>query len=435
MPSLWGRLPQGTNLAAQTAGDPMKKSSAISIVLVAFLGSSCGSDALKSGGGADSAAGGQSGSPGGTGSGGAEAGGGTLGKGGAGAGASGGKGGSNTGGQAAGGTAGIVCPPSGPCPYCPNGSVVNPSDPCACPVCILPDAGIGKDATTDACPPLPCPLLICPAGSTVLRPECGCATCVPGDAGPTDAPACPPTCPAAKCAYGTIFDSCGCPNCVLPDAGAGDATTKDAPADVCPALPCAYPLCPAGYSVVDHPCACPTCEPVDAGQSDGRVCPPIACPDIMCAGGMVPNPSDPCGCPVCGPLGTDAGRSDCAGLDECSCRQVNGCGVIAETCYCPYPKCGPNGACICGGGKFVGCAPVQLTNCAAAKARVAAMCPSLSGQTFATVCDGADSLCATKCLDDATACSDVRCSFCDSCDCVADPFSACLAKCKTALAN
>jgi hypothetical protein len=412
----------------------MKKASGISVVfasLVVFLGSSCDSNALKSGGGADSAAGGQSGSPGGAaGSGGIEAGGGALGNGGAAGGGGGGKGGSNTGGKAAGGSGGIVCPPSGPCQYCPNGSVSNPSDPCACPICILPDAAVGNDATTDACLVTPCPFLVCPAGSSVSKPECGCPTCVPGDAGQSDGRICPATCPDARCAYGTIFDSCGCPNCVPPDAAAQDAT-----ADACLALPCVYPLCPAGYAVTTHACGCPTCEQVDAGRPDGFVCPPIACPDLACAGGMAPNPSDPCGCPVCArpDASADSGKLACTGLDECSCALANGCGVISEKCYCPYPKCGNDGACFCGGGKFVGCAPVQLTTCVAAKARIAAMCPTLSGRTFDTVCDGADSLCATKCLNDATVCSDVRCSFCDACDCAGDPFGACLAKCKAAL--
>ena len=73
-----------------------------------------------------------------------------------------------------------------------------------------------------------------------------------------------------------------------------------------------------------------------------------------------------------GRMGSDGtGGGDgggCIGLDECSCwgRRAD-CQPIAENCWCPLPKCAP-GACICGGGKFLGCAPLA-SGCAAASRR------------------------------------------------------------------
>jgi len=278
--------------------------------LIACLGLACSDSTLTSEGSGDSAAAGH---------GGAGALGGALGSGGAGSG----------GASSLGGAGGTRCPMIGQCyPLdCPNGSMPDPSPCGGCPVCAPADASIGKDATTDACLALPCAPVLCPAGQTAMQQPCACQVCVPVDAGPIDAVVCPRSCPAVRCAYGTVRDPvCGCDTCVPPDAGpevggAIDASpSRDAPVDACLPLPCAYPLCAVGYTVVTHACGCPTCEPVDAGTS------------------------------------TDVGKLDCVGLDECSCAATNGCSVIAEACYCPFPKCNQNGACICGGGKFIGCA-------------------------------------------------------------------------------
>ena len=120
-------------------------------------------------------------------------------------------------------------------------------------------------------------------------------------------------------------------------------------------------------------------------------------------------------------------KLDCVDLDECACYLTNGCGPIAEPCYCPLPKCGA-GACICGGGFFLACAPVMLTTCAAAKARVAEMCPTLAGPTFENLCDKGD-LCTIKCLNQVSSCGDVDCSF-GELDCARDAYSSCFADCK-----
>jgi hypothetical protein len=107
---------------------------------------------------------------------------------------------------------------------------------------------------------------------------------------------------------------------------------------------------------------------------------------------------------------------------------ANGCGVLAESCYCPFPQCG-SGACVCGGGRFIGCAPVSLSTCADAKARIADLCPSIEGATFDNLCAQTNTACITKCLNDVTSCSEVFCTFCDDCDCATDDFLICVGKC------
>lgn len=244
----------------------------------------------------------------------------------------------------------------------------------------------------------------------------------------------PVACPAIACVFGELPnpDPCGCPSCASPDAG----VSKDAAPDAqCLSLPCAYPMCQAGYTVVTPPCGCPICVPVDAGAPDAVICPHVACPAIECVGGTVPNPN-PCGCPICAPADAAAAETaklGCVNLDECTCRLTSGCTAIAESCYCPYPHCDQSGACVCGGGQFIGCAPVDLATCTNAKARVAGLCPHLSGSTFDTLCQRSDSACVTKCLNEVSSCGDVACAFCEACDCVADGFSACVGSCNTAL--
>ena len=342
-----------------------------SLVLIAGLGPGCSDSALKSEGAGGSMASASGGTPG---SGGAS----TLGLGGT---APSGGGGAVLGGNSGkGGTTG-------------SGGTLGS------------DAGIGKDATTDVCLALACPLPLCPDGQVPVPQSCGCPICMPVDAGQPDAPVCPFGCPAVRCAYGSVRDACGCETCLPPDAGPEVGRTdagspKDAVTDACLQLPCAYPLCAAGYAVVDHVCGCPTCEPVvDAGAS------------------------------------ADTGKLACATLDECSCGATSGCAVISEACYCPYPKCNPNGACFCGGGKYLGCAPTDLTTCAAAKTRVASLCPTLKGAIFDGLCQQSDSACSTKCLDEVTSCSDIACSMCEACDCAGDAYSKCMGKCRTALAQ
>lgn len=254
------------------------------------------------------------------------------------------------------------------------------------------------------------------------------------NAGGTGGIICPPVaCPAIGCPYGELPnpDRCGCPICAPPP----DAGVKDAAADACVIPPCVPIVCNARELMVTPPCGCPTCVPVDAGTSDAIICPPVACPAIRCAYGIAPNP-DPCGCPTCAPppdAGTDSGKLACVELDECTCLNTKGCSPIAETCYCPT-QC-TSAVCSCGGGRFLGCAPQALGTCAAARDRVAALCPALKGAVFDGLCKRTDSLCVTKCLNAVASCGDIACSMCEGCDCAGDAFSRCQAECGKVLAQ
>lgn len=249
------------------------------------------------------------------------------------------------------------------------------------------------------CPPIVCNLPDCPSG-LVPNPynPCACPVCAPVDAGQADAPMCARPCPAVRCAYGTFRDPvCGCETCLAPDAGpeagGGIEVARDALADACLALPCALPLCAPGDVIVDHPCGCPTCERGDASA--------------------------------------DSGQLACVGLTECACR-ASDCHVLSEACYCPFPQCG-SGSCFCGGGKFIGCAPVGLDTCAAAKKRLADLCPTLRGNTWKGLCQQSDRPCVTKCLNDVGTCDQAVCSFCEGCDCASDAFTTCVSSCERAL--
>ena len=229
--------------------------------------------------------------------------------------------------------------------------------------------------------------------------------------------------------------------------GAGTVGTSG-----CPQPPHSCPnRCPGGWpwttTPSPDPCDCPIqiCgPPPDAGvakDSSGPDtppgCPPIACPALACPGGYLPNP-DPCTCPVCAPtsdaavakdVGGETSPASCTGLDECACFTTTGCTPIAEPCWCPFPQCNSSGACICGGGRFFACAPQAIATCAGAKARVAALCPTLKGPTFDGLCTRPAPACVTKCLAEVSSCSDVFCSFCETCDCAGDQFSNCYAQC------
>ena len=259
---------------------------------------------------------------------------------------------------------------------------------------------------------------------------------------------CPNVCPGSTSWTTTPnSDPCGCPIQICgSDAGvAKDAGRPDA-LTVCPPIPCPALACPV-YVPNPDPCGCPICPPPsnvdggttrDAGKADAPTsCPPILCPMLACAGGYLPNP-DPCACPVCAPtsdagVARDAGGetspSSCASLGECACFTTSGCAPIAEPCWCPFPQCNSSAACVCGGGRFLGCAPPAIATCAGAKARISALCPTLSGPTFDGLCARPSPACVTKCLAEVSSCSDVGCSFCEICDCAGDNFSNCYAQC------
>lgn len=272
------------------------------------------------------------------------------------------------------------------------------------------------------------------SGGSVTGGQGGSAA---GGASGTGGIICPPVvCLSIGCPNGELPnpDPCGCPICApAPDAGLQPDAGKDAGPDVCLPLPCPMPLCKPGEQIVTPTCGCSTCVPVDAGAPDAKICPPVMCPAIACVYGTVPSP-DPCGCPICaGPdAGADGAKPACVGLDECTCFATSSCGVIAEACWCPFPQCAADGACGCGGGHFVGCAPAGLTTCAAARSRVGSLCPNLKGATWDNLCQQSDP-CITKCLNEVSTCGDISCSMCEACDCAGDAFLRCRTECKAAL--
>jgi hypothetical protein len=148
--------------------------------------------------------------------------------------------------------------------------------------------------------------------------------------------------------------------------------------------------------------------------------------------------------------------SSCAGLSECDCYRAAGCEVRAEACWCPFPECDPNGACVCGGGKFIGCVPAgamcpQIScglvgtaspdtrgclqcdappDCNTARARLQTNC-NFAAEYIAGLSCAKNPSCVAECLDALERCEDVTCDFCSTCDCGGQTtsFTQCYAAC------
>ena len=137
------------------------------------------------------------------------------------------------------------------------------------------------------------------------------------------------------------------------------------------------------------------------------------------------------------------------------------CQVVAEPCYCPFPTCGA-GACGCGGGRFVGCAP-RASGCAGSiscrpaeraagpDARGCFACAASSDckTAWTQLLDGLGALgcrpgaaqvsdfrcdtrpdCVTKCINQVQKCGDIGCGLCGVCDCAGTaPFDICYFSC------
>ena len=125
----------------------------------------------------------------------------------------------------------------------------------------------------------------------------------------------------------------------------------------------------------------------------------------------------------------DATPRSCVDLDPCACLTSPGCAPVAQACWCPFPQCDQNAACVCGGGQFISCAPAATATCDGAKARVSTLCPTIAGPTFDGLCRWSAPECVTKCLNEVSSCGDVGCSFCEACDCQGDPFNTCYQHC------
>lgn len=147
-----------------------------------------------------------------------------------------------------------------------------------------------------------------------------------------------------------------------------------------------------------------------------------------------------CGGSINGNTGPDGSTTGaCASLGACACMAASDrCVGRTEACYCPT-ECDPNIACICGGGRFLGCEDKAVfAGCTTALATVQAKC---TGQAFVQYIGGlcssaADPTCVAGCLatlNNTGSCAEIDCYFCPACDCAPpttpSPFRACLQTC------
>jgi hypothetical protein len=127
----------------------------------------------------------------------------------------------------------------------------------------------------------------------------------------------------------------------------------------------------------------------------------------------------------------------CATLDECACYAASDrCSMVTESCWCPS-VCDSKVACVCGGGKYLGCVNSPGTDsCDAELARVQVLCV---GQPFVNFLSGicaSNPTCIAGCLSQlgtVDSCAQIDCSFCTTCDCsgpaMPSPLGACVAGC------
>ena len=133
-----------------------------------------------------------------------------------------------------------------------------------------------------------------------------------------------------------------------------------------------------------------------------------------------------------GPDGSTSGA--CSTLGACECMAANDrCSARTEACWCPS-ECNPNIACICGGGRFLGCDDRSVvSSCEAELARVEAMCgaTAMVGQVR-SLCATGNPVCIQGCLAQLTttqSCSQIVCGFCLTCDCVLPEMPSALKTC------
>lgn len=151
------------------------------------------------------------------------------------------------------------------------------------------------------------------------------------------------------------------------------------------------------------------------------------------------------------------GPQGCIGVSECACfGQRAACTLIAEPCHCPYPQCG-GGLCACGGGKYLGCAPMASgcpssvacrpagrhtpqdakgcvscayqETCEQAFAQMTETCSDKKGLLSAFSCARNPS-CVTACINALARCEDIGCGLCAQCGCGrVGAFEQCVFKC------
>jgi hypothetical protein len=150
-----------------------------------------------------------------------------------------------------------------------------------------------------------------------------------------------------------------------------------------------------------------------------------------------------CGGSLKGNSGPDGATTTipCSAMGACECLAASDrCASRTEPCWCPS-ECDPQIACICGGGRFLGCENASVISaCSNELAAVQAKC---AGQAFVQYIGGlcvntfGDPNCTAACLaklKSTGSCSEIDCYFCPVCDCaeptMPSPFRACLQACQ-----
>ena len=142
---------------------------------------------------------------------------------------------------------------------------------------------------------------------------------------------------------------------------------------------------------------------------------------LIGCGGSLPGTGGP------GAGGATGGTSGppplvCAALGACECMSASDrCAARTEACWCPS-ECNPNIRCICGGGQFLACEDkVVATDCDTALARVQTLCAGMAFvSSIGGICNQVNPTCIAGCLDQLAtvqSCSQIDCSFCETCDC------------------
>jgi hypothetical protein len=149
-----------------------------------------------------------------------------------------------------------------------------------------------------------------------------------------------------------------------------------------------------------------------------------------------------CGGSLNGQGGPDGSTTTpCSAMGACACMAASDrCSPRVEACWCPT-ECAPNIECFCGGGHFLACEnrTITTTACADELARVQTMCAGMAfAGSIGTLCN-VNPLCIAGCLDQLAtvpSCSQIDCSFCQTCDCAGpttpSAFRTCVTDCSYA---
>jgi hypothetical protein len=112
----------------------------------------------------------------------------------------------------------------------------------------------------------------------------------------------------------------------------------------------------------------------------------------------------------------------CASLGACDCyAAADRCAMQTESCWCAS-ACDPNIACVCGGGRFLGCEEKSLfAGCTTALAAAKTKCPDHAPGTDDLCSTAADPSCVAACLanfNSTGSCAELGCSCEVVCECI-----------------